>query len=758
MSGTRLTPGDPLMRRPLALFAAAVVLLSSAAAGVASGVSAAPRSTDLSADPTGRWIVVLKPGTDAVATAASQGRKVGFTADRTFRHAFRGYAAHLNRDQVTKLKSDSNVAMVVPDEAIHAEAQVIPTGISRIGANLSTVAAIDGVDTRVDADVAIVDTGIALVPDLNVVGGYSCSNTKTTVWQDGNGHGTHVAGIVGAIDDGSGVVGVAPGVRLWAVKILDATGNGLLSWYLCGLDWITAQRDPNDPNRPLFEAVNMSVAKWGHDDGNCGYTNSDVLHQAICRLVGSGVTVVAAAGNDSGSASARVPAAYNEVITVSALADTDGKPGGLGGNRCFSWGTYDKDDTFADFSNYGSDVDLIAPGKCIWSTVPGGYQYMSGTSMAAPHVTGAVALLKSSRPQLTPNEVKEALQYLGSTNWNTSTDPDPSHERLLDVSRIGPRGDFDITDQAGYISPDGGTGHVTITVHRDSTSFERVGFSVSGLPDGASAWFSPTSVYGFADATTTLSVHLPGPVTRPFSVRVDGDEHGNTHSTNATLALDSDNPTASAPTSAIGSAYTLGTSSVPVVVSWNAATDPTSGIWGYELQRRIDGGTWTTAASTTAGTRSVVLNESFNHAYQYRVRAQDGAGNWSALATAGSATRSSILQETSGSITWTGHWTRVAYRYASGGATRYSTTWGSTARLTFTGRSVAIVAPVGSTRGSAAIYVDGVYRTTISERSSRAMSRRFLYIATFSSVGTHRIVLRVVGSRRVDLDAFVIRR
>ena len=233
---------------------------------------------------------------------------------------------------------------------------------------------------------------------------------------------------------------------MWGVKILNDNGYGLISWYVCGLDWILAQRDPNDSSRPLFEAVNMSVTKAGSDDHNCGLTNHDPLHQAICRVVAGGITVVAAAANDSHNATHNIPASYNEVITVSALADTDGQPGGLGGNRCFSWGGYDKDDTFADFSNYGVDVDLIAPGKCILSTIPGpGYAYMSGTSMAAPTVTGAVALYKSSRPNATPAEVREALRYLGNLNWKTSTDPDSTHEPLLDVSRIGPLGTFALT-------------------------------------------------------------------------------------------------------------------------------------------------------------------------------------------------------------------------------------------------------------------------------------------------------------------------
>jgi subtilisin len=438
------------MRRHVATLVAAALLLSIAGPALA-GDPAQPRElaergaigggarASTTADPTGRWIVVYKNGTNVVRTSARLAKAGGFTAERTFASAFRGLTAMLSPRQVTRLRRDPAVLAVVPDEKIELAAQLVPTGIDRINGRLSGTAKIDGVDQRVDADVAVVDTGIATVADLNVAGGYNCSTSNTALWRDVHGHGTHVAGTVGAIDNATGVVGVAPGVRLWAVKILDDGGSGLLSWYVCGLDWIAAQRDPADPTKPLFESVNMSVTKWGKDDHDCGTTIDDILHMAICRLVASGVTVVAAAANDSGSAAARVPAAYNEVITVSALADTDGKPGAVGGPRCFSWGSYDDDDSFANFSNFGSDVDIIAPGKCIWSTVPGGYMYMSGTSMAAPHVAGAAALLKTMKPNLTPADVKKGLQDLGTFNWKITSDPDPYHEKLLDVSRIAPR-------------------------------------------------------------------------------------------------------------------------------------------------------------------------------------------------------------------------------------------------------------------------------------------------------------------------------
>jgi hypothetical protein len=497
---------------------AAVLLAMSVAlpGGALAAEAAAPKQP---------YIVVLQGGGDAgdvVAVAQAAKRNAAaidhvatrntVAVERRFEHLLAGFSAELSPGQVQALAADPDVAAIVPDEPIELASQSMPTGVARIGGRTSPAARIDGIDERVDADVAVVDTGIdAAHPDLNVAGGINCSTADRTAWGDANGHGTHVAGTIAAKDNDIGVVGVAPGARLWAVRILDADGSGLLSWYICGLDWIAAQRDPSDSSRPLFEAVNMSVAKWGTDDGACGSTNSDILHAAICRLVASGVTVVAAAANDAGPAAKRVPAAYDEVITVSALADTDGKPGGLGGDKCWSWGGYDVDDTFADFSNYGPDVDLIAPGKCIWSTKPGNsYGWLSGTSMAAPHVTGAVAIYKATRPGAAPAEVKRALVYLGSTNWASGTDPDGVPDRLLDVSRIGPMGSVSMSASpaAVGVTNAGGSVPVTLTLSRP-TVLEELKLSVTGIPAGMTASLDTAALFGFEATNATLTVTVP---------------------------------------------------------------------------------------------------------------------------------------------------------------------------------------------------------------------------------------------------------
>ena len=258
----------------------------------------------------------------------------------------------------------------------------MPTGIRRCDAD-----AVPGLITgsgliTVDADVAIIDTGLdATHPDLNVVqqGVRFYTNRKQQLltdnkWQDDHGHGTHVGGIIGARDNGFGVVGVAPGVRLWPVKVLDSGGGGTVSTVVGGIDWVVQRAD-------TIEVANMSL----------GGGKSQAINDAVKAGTSAGIVFVVSAGNSSWDAANYSPASEPTALTVSALADTDGLPGGLGGLTQ----DYDLDETLAWFSNYGQVVDVCAPGVEIYSTYlvsRGGYTTMSGTSMAAPHVAGAAAL------------------------------------------------------------------------------------------------------------------------------------------------------------------------------------------------------------------------------------------------------------------------------------------------------------------------------------------------------------------------------
>jgi subtilisin len=254
-----------------------------------------------------------------------------------------------------------------------------------------------------------------------VVGGKNCSTGGS--YDAGNGHGTHVAGTIAAKDDATGVVGVAPGARLHAVRVLDNRGSGSWSSVICGVDWVTA-------NAAEIEVANMSLGGDGREPSGAGCSTGDALHDAVCNSVGAGVTYAVAAGNDAADAAGSVPAAYDEVITVSALADFNGKPGGGAAATCRA----DVDDTFADFSNFGADVDLIAPGVCINSTWKGGgYKAISGTSMASPHVAGAAALYKAAHAGASPSDVKTALQQAGNLDWNAVDDKDSTKEKLLNV-------------------------------------------------------------------------------------------------------------------------------------------------------------------------------------------------------------------------------------------------------------------------------------------------------------------------------------
>jgi subtilisin family serine protease len=408
------------------VFAAAVVLIPVPAPALPS-------------PPAAPYIVSLKTDAgDPATVAAEQAEALGFTVRLVYQSALTGYAADLTPADLAALRADPRVASVEADRPVSASGQIVPDGVERIQANISSTAAIDGVDTpRLDVNVAVLDTGIDLThPDLNVVGGADCA--KGRGYGDRFGHGTHIAGIIGARDDGVGVVGVAPGVRLWAVRVLDEQGQGTLRELLCGVDWVTSTRTDSDPTNDI-QVANLSLGGAGGDDGHCGRVDNDFLHQAICRSVAAGVTYVVAAGNGSEDAAGYSPASYDEVITVSALADSDGRSGSLGGSPgCRA----DEDDTLANFSNFGADVDLIAPGVCILSTAPkqsvafgrtNGYGVLSGTSFAAPHVAGAAALYLARNPGASPAAVRNALVAAGTFDWDNSEDPDGVKEPLVDV-------------------------------------------------------------------------------------------------------------------------------------------------------------------------------------------------------------------------------------------------------------------------------------------------------------------------------------
>jgi subtilisin family serine protease len=220
--------------------------------------------------------------------------------------------------------------------------------------------------------------------------------------------------------------------------VADSEGNITEADLLCAIDWVTAHKS-------TIEVANMSLGnEFTPQPENCDKpktkTSGDIEHYAICRSVAAGVTYVVSAGNDSVDTSQIQPASYDEVITASALGDSDGQPGGLGPQLpfgiCDLGGATMADDTFAFFSNFGADVDLAAPGVCVGSLYPGGlYASDSGTSYASPIVAGAAALYKTNNPTATPAQVRAALLSLAESG-PIPGDPDTSHEGIVNVSTL----------------------------------------------------------------------------------------------------------------------------------------------------------------------------------------------------------------------------------------------------------------------------------------------------------------------------------
>ena len=300
-----------------------------------------------------------------------------------------------------RLKADPRVANVYPDAKVTRQAQILPNDQNRVDADLSSAKSGDGTGT-VNANIAILDTGVLKThPDLNVYKCFSFVNNPTSgtplnTCNDADGHGTHVAGTAAAKDNDIGVVGKAPGAKIWAMKVLGDDGSGTFSDILEALDYVASHANEID-------VVNLSLG------GEGTYPPAE---NAITKLVNNkGVVVVVAAGNSDMDANNFTPARTPAAITVSAISDTNGKCGGGGPATTFG----DPDDSFASYSNYGSVVDIAAPGSEVYSTFKNGnYATMSGTSMASPNVAGAAALYISMNPSATPDQVDVALKSMGT--------------------------------------------------------------------------------------------------------------------------------------------------------------------------------------------------------------------------------------------------------------------------------------------------------------------------------------------------------
>jgi subtilisin family serine protease len=438
----------------------------------------------------GQFIVELHPGIPQDAVLRAHG-----LVARVRWQIVNGFVANMPDAAANGLRGDPFVRLVTPDVVVRAFArppsggggkggkggggtpppscpdtssalslpEEIPTGVQRIGA---AGAALAGAGVKV----AIIDTGIDdCHPDLkdNVKGGINIlDGTKSP--RDDNGHGTHVAGIVAARDNDFGVVGVAPAASLYSVKVLDLNGSGALSSIVTALDW-SVKNGMNVANLSLG-----AVDFWCVLLGICGGgTECTAVNNAVAR----GVTVVVAAGNDADEAVFYTPANCRDSLTVTALADSDGAPGGLGPSLTVS-GQPEVDDTFAqtfsNFSQFGWDmngdglftiedhpiVDLMAPGVAILSTMPTydvtlntqyglprNYARLSGTSMATPHVAGAASRYIAAHPGVSADAVRQALVLSGecagggtvtgllcSTKWLDDPDLDSGSEPLVHIT------------------------------------------------------------------------------------------------------------------------------------------------------------------------------------------------------------------------------------------------------------------------------------------------------------------------------------
>ncbi|MDQ8702339.1 S8 family serine peptidase [Streptomyces sp. LHD-70] len=376
------------------------------------------------------YIVTLKKSAAKSSSAKGKSLAKGYGAkiERTYTAALNGYEVEASKAEAERFAADPAVASVVQNRTFTIDAtQPNPPswGLDRIDQKSLPLNQSYTYPDKAGEGVTVyvIDTGVR-ISHSDFGGrasyGYDAVDNDNTA-QDGHGHGTHVAGTVAGTAHG-----VAKKAKVVGVRVLDNQGSGTTAGVVAGIDWVT-----NNAVKPAV--ANMSL----------GGGADSALDTAVRNSIASGVTYSLAAGNESTDASTRSPARVTEGITVGATTSTDAK---------------------ASYSNYGSVLDIFAPGSSItstWNTGDSATNTISGTSMAAPHVAGAAALHLAGAPSATPAQVRDALVAAASTGVVTSPGSG-SPNRLLNVGpgdttppgkRFENATDYAINDNATVDSP-----------------------------------------------------------------------------------------------------------------------------------------------------------------------------------------------------------------------------------------------------------------------------------------------------------------